>query len=331
MRIKVIVINLITLIFAAGSMFFISANHVFDHKPDIAITKNNDVISISKTIPVTQKIMQTIQHTALISTSTLTKILNSVELPVVVKEDDRKVITPGPLEIKNLQNIGNANSGSITLSGVIDRTNYEREQNSLAGLVESTQLDVSAQTKANDILARQYFEHISPDGKNVSDLVTVAGYSYVRVGENLALGNFKDNVDVLTAWMNSPGHRANILDKSYQDIGVGVAYGTYQGEQVVVVVQHFGRPRSSCPDVNDQIKNSVQDLQIQIKSLAASLEVLKNNIDTARSNGEYVDNTIIDAYNGAVVRYEAMVANSNNLRDTYNSQVKAFNSCLAQL
>ena len=331
MRIKIIVINLVTLAFAAWSMFFISVNHVFDHTPELAVSQKNDIVSISQTVPVSSKNNLISGRNATISTSTLEKIMKITQVPFVATENIRKVITPGPLKINNVQNTNSADIGSITIPGVIERTNYERLQNSLSGLIESPQLDISAQQKAKDILIRQYFEHTAPDGRNVADLVVDAGYSYVRVGENLALGNFKDNEDVLTAWMNSPGHRANILEKRYQDIGVGVAYGTYKGQNVAVIVQHFGRPRSSCPTVDDQIKISVQGLQVQMNSLSDSLQILKDNIDTARKNGEYVDNTIIDAYNSAVNRYESMVSNSNNLRDTYNAQVKAFNTCLAEL
>lgn len=310
MRIKIIIINLVTLIFVSWSVYFIDTTHALD-----SLLNKKQEAFISQNI----------------ATSTIQKVLQKVTLRPVATENQGQVLNPGPLEIKDLQDIGNANAGAVTVEGIIERTNYERSQNSLAGLSESAELDVSAQTKANDILARQYFEHTSPDGKNVSDLVTATGYSYVRVGENLALGNFSDSLDVVTAWMNSPGHRANILDKSYEDIGIGVAYGNYQGHQVVVAVQHFGRPRSSCPDVDEQIKDNAQDLQGQINDLSSSLDILKNNIDTMRKNGQYVDNTIIDAYNNAVSQYETMVAKSNDLRDTYNQQVKEFNDCLAAL
>ena len=262
------------------------------------------------------------------STAVVQKTLVKTKLTPVATQNAGQVVTPTPLQIQTLDSIGHSDAGNVTVSGVIERTNYERAQNSLPGLTESPELDVSAQIKANDILQRQYFEHTAPDGKTVSDLVTLAGYDYVRVGENLALGDFSDNVDLLNAWMNSPGHRANILDPKYEDIGVGVAYGMYQGHYSVVAVQHFGRPRSSCPDVDQDLKTKVQNLDDQITQFSKALDTLKAHIDTMRANGEYVDNTIIDAYNNSVTQYESMVSDSEASRNTYNAEVKAFNDCL---
>ncbi len=249
----------------------------------------------------------------------------------IIKKAVAPVVTPEPLQIKKLLGLSSDSSKAVTVSGAIERTNYERAQNSLGGLTESLQLDASAQVKAEDILKRQYFEHTAPDGKTVSDLVEAQGYEYVRVGENLALGDFTDNADLLTAWMNSPGHRANILDKRYQEIGIGVAYGNYQGRYVAVAVQHFGRPRSACPDVDENLKNQVQNMQSQITKLSSALTILKTEIDTKRASGAYVDNTVIDAYNNTVAQYENLIKQSNNIRDMYNKEINAFNECLSAL
>ena len=68
-----------------------------------------------------------------------------------------------------------------------------------------------------------------------------AGYDFSSAGENLAV-NFSDSKDVIDAWMNSPEHRANILSNKFTEIGVATAMGTYEGSQVVFVVQEFGTP-----------------------------------------------------------------------------------------
>jgi uncharacterized protein YkwD len=70
---------------------------------------------------------------------------------------------------------------------------------------------------------RNYFSHDSPEGLASWDRAAAAGYGRY-VGENIALG-YKDVPDIMSGWMSSPGHRANILGTQYTDIGVGFAYG----------------------------------------------------------------------------------------------------------
>ena len=71
---------------------------------------------------------------------------------------------------------------------------------------------------------------------------TAAGYDYQAAAENLAVGLAADDV-LIGAWMASPGHRHNILNKRYTDIGIGIARGLYRGQETVYVVQLFGTPR----------------------------------------------------------------------------------------
>ncbi|MDE2213473.1 MAG: hypothetical protein KGJ34_03045, partial [Patescibacteria group bacterium] len=122
---------------------------------------------------------------------------------------------------------------------VIALTNVQRQDNNLADLADNTKLDEAAQAKAEDMAAKGYFSHVSPDGKEPWSWILQYGYNYQYAGENLAV-RFTDSADVVNAWMASPDHRANILKPVYQDIGVGVATGTYQGESAIYVVQFFG-------------------------------------------------------------------------------------------
>ena len=328
---RVFIINFLTLMLVCFSLYYLKTTNTLDYlasKKDVIVSS---VISAggqagsSKTLQVA-----TSTQVGFSATTTLKNISIQNTTPSVKNKSDVEIVTPGPLVVNNGNTINNY-SAFVTVEGVIERTNYERQTNSIPGLVESSQLDSSAQMKANDILARQYFEHTSPDGKTVSDLVGEAGYSYVRVGENLALGDFGGEVDLLTAWMNSPGHRANILDSRFQDIGVGIAYGNYQGRYVLVAVQHFGRPRSTCPSVDDQLKSQVENLQSQIAILPTSLDTLKNTIDTMRANGEYVDNIVINAYNNSVTKYDSLISQADILRSKYNAEVTSFNACIAAL
>lgn len=132
-------------------------------------------------------------------------------------------------------------SSAINEANIISLTNQSRESFKMPDLVENQTLDLAAQTKANDMLAKGYFSHNSPDGRVPWDFITAAGYNYLMAGENLAV-NFIQAEDVETAWMNSPGHRANILNKNFEDIGVGISQGQFQGHEAIFVVQMFGTP-----------------------------------------------------------------------------------------
>ncbi len=253
------------------------------------------------------------------------------QLPATPKSPT--VVTPGALKKPESQNpVQSASSEpsdfALTRKGIILETNKARVEHSVAKLTESSALDRSAQAKADDILARQYFAHTSPDGKTVSDLVAKQGYAYLKIGENLALGNFTDDADVVTAWMNSPGHRANILDPQFSEIGVGVARGLYQGRTIYVAVQHFGRPRSDCPGIDSSLKSQIDSMQKYLSELWNSLSTQKATIDQGSGSTSDI-NTLINAYNSAVALYKKVSAEAEALRAQYNAEVESFNTCLA--
>jgi hypothetical protein len=95
--------------------------------------------------------------------------------------------------------------------------------------------------KANDMATKGYFAHTSPEGLSPWYWFKQAGYDFVYAGENLAV-NFSDSAEVDKAWMNSPGHRDNILNTKYTEVGIATANGMYQGRPTTFVVQEFGRP-----------------------------------------------------------------------------------------
>jgi len=237
-----------------------------------------------------------------------------------------KVNTPAPLAHTG----SNDSVGVLSINGIVAHTNAQRIQNARAPLYDSVKLDASAKIKADDILANQYFEHVSPDGKSVSDLVNAQGYAYVKVGENLALGGFTDDADVVTAWMNSPGHRANILDGTYTEIGIGVARGVYQGRTVYVAVQHFGRPRSTCPTVDDSLRLQVVNAQPELEQMVFDLNKMKAEIEQGKKEGKDMS-AQIKTYNTAIDAYEAKYNQIDTIRVQYNNQVSAYNKCVQAL
>ena len=131
----------------------------------------------------------------------------------------------------------------MSRSSLLSDTNAQRTHNSEAPLALNAQLDQAAQAKANDMAHRNYWSHNTPDGKTPWTFITAAGYDYQAAGENLAYG-FDTAADTLTGWMNSPEHRANILNKTYKDVGFGIAniadYQGYGAETLVVAM--YGSP-----------------------------------------------------------------------------------------
>jgi uncharacterized protein YkwD len=130
-------------------------------------------------------------------------------------------------------------SANISTQQLLILTNQQRQDNSLGALSDNPQLDQAAANKAADMLNKDYWAHNAPDGTTPWVFIKGAGYNYVYAGENLARG-FNSASDVVTAWMNSPEHRQNVLSPNYQNVGFAVATGKLSGEDTVLVVEMLG-------------------------------------------------------------------------------------------
>ena len=117
---------------------------------------------------------------------------------------------------------GSGGSGGGTLAQqVVSLTNAERAKNGCGALTVDSRLQAAAQGHSDDMVARDFFDHTDPSGKNPGDRITAAGYRWSTYGENIAYGQ-RTPAAVMSAWMNSSGHRANILNCRFKNIGVGV-------------------------------------------------------------------------------------------------------------
>lgn len=134
--------------------------------------------------------------------------------------------------------------GTIVVNALIDGTNAARTLNGVAPLHENALLDAAALAKANDMVKNDYFAHTSPSGITPWYWFVGAGYDFTAAGENLAV-DFTDSSDVTNAWMNSPDHRANILNAGFKDIGMAAAQGEFQGHSAIYVVELFGTPAAA--------------------------------------------------------------------------------------
>ncbi len=143
---------------------------------------------------------------------------------------------------------------SQTLSAqiLIDYSNAERVSRSVPHLSTNEDLAAAASAKAHDMAERGYFSHNTPEGESPWKWVREEGYSFTRVGENIAVG-YANEYKVIEGWLNSPGHRENLLNEKFTDIGIGIALGTYKGREATYVVQFFG----SSTRVPEEIRTSL--------------------------------------------------------------------------
>lgn len=122
---------------------------------------------------------------------------------------------------------GTGSSVSATEREVVRLVNEIRRANGLMEFKLNEELSKVARVKAEDMAANKYFSHTSPTYGSPFDMMKKFGISYRTAGENIAMGQTSAQA-VVDAWMNSPGHRANILNASFTQIGVGhVANGNY--------------------------------------------------------------------------------------------------------
>jgi hypothetical protein len=128
--------------------------------------------------------------------------------------------------------------------GVLENlVNDERSNMGVQPLKENEKLDLAAQMKAQDMVQKGYFDHISPEGKTPWQWIKDAGYSYQYAGENLAVG-FYDSSDVFQAWLNSPSHKENLLNAHYTEFGTAVV-GGFGDSKANIIVQLFATPAES--------------------------------------------------------------------------------------
>lgn len=130
-------------------------------------------------------------------------------------------------------------------AAMLARVNAERKRAGVRPLAANSRLDQAAQRHAADMLARRYFAHQSPEGSTVRERSRSAGYDWREIGENIAEGQLTV-AEVMDSWMHSPGHRRNLLDPGFRELGVGVALGrggTGESGFQVEWVQAFGTRR----------------------------------------------------------------------------------------
>jgi hypothetical protein len=160
---------------------------------------------------------------------------------------------------------------SILPGVIVDLTNKERDSEALGTLRRNDLLDQAATLKAEDMATNEYFAHYSPAGVSPWFWFDKVSYGFVHAGENLAV-HFTDSSDVIDAWMESPLHRANIMNNTFTEIGVGTARGEYKGQSTIYVVQLFGTPSARVDSVQPVVAGTQNTSPITLETQVFSEE-----------------------------------------------------------
>jgi hypothetical protein len=165
-------------------------------------------------------------------------------------------------------------AADISVNEVVNLTNQKRTESDLEPLEYNDVLASAAYAKGNDMLEKDYWAHIAPDGTEPWKFFIDAGYSYRFAGENLAR-DFSNAPSAVDAWMASPSHRDNMLSSKYQEVGIAVVEGDMEGVDTTIIVQLFGTsysevlpsvPVASAETVNTENTNQVVQVPTSMPS-----------------------------------------------------------------
>lgn len=184
------------------------------------------------------------------------------------------------VNVKDLNILGFATD--IRISELLDDTNNERQKLGLPALKYNDALSKAAYKKANNMFSEDYWAHISPSGKTPWDFILGENYRYTYAGENLAK-DFQKSKSVVSAWMNSPTHKENIVNANYKEVGFAVVNGKLQGKETTLVVQMFGTPYIPAADASQNNVSEPEEPIVDVKG--EKTEVVKdiNPVETLKN------------------------------------------------
>lgn len=265
-------------------------------------------------------------------------VQNKVAKPTAKKVKVKKAITKtkkaAPTKtIKRVPATARPAPQQLSITGVITHTNRQREINGVPRMLrENSNLNAAAQARLGDMFQQQYFEHDSPQGVKPADVAGKFGYDYLQFAENIAYGPFRTDAELVQAWMDSPGHRANIVNPVFSEIGVAVGRGKLLGSDVWLGVQLFGKPAAACPAPSAELKQQIDQNNAQLaaqdadaKKLSAQIEAL--NPKTNAEIDEY--NKQVKQYNNLLDAIQALYNAALEKHTQYNAQIDAYNVCIA--
>jgi uncharacterized protein YkwD len=241
---------------------------------------------------------------------------------------------------------------ALSGNSIVNLTNKARAANGLPPLTENNLLNSIAESRARDMLENQYFDHVSPTGQQASDLAENIGYHYKIIAENIGTGDFLNDQKIVDGWMQSPGHRENILSTEVQEIGAAVLKGKMKRYVTYVAVQIFGLQslpvsKNICVSPSDNLLHDIEVKKAEIESLQDLLGRLKNELETEKGSIETDEKyTYDDAqkiqkmnvrinvyneksrwYNKVVEEAKAKSAVTESMINEYNRLIQIYDEC----
>lgn len=204
----------------------------------------------------------------------MTEIDHDLELIVIEPEDF--VILDKP-EVLDLTYLGCQDYQAFEAE-VIRLTNKERISRSLPHLTRNKFLTQSALIHTVDMVEHRFISHSGSDGSNVAERVTKTGYKWLVVGENLAMGQ-RTPEEVIEGWLDSPGHRQNLLHDRFREIGVAYIEGEIVASNGTIWrggywTQNFGTPWTIAQRVPWTIRRIRHTLASLLKPREAELDIV---------------------------------------------------------
>jgi uncharacterized protein YkwD len=217
----------------------------------------------------------------------------------------------------------------LTKDAIIKVGNDVRASHGLAPLAEHHLLNKVAEERLHDMFQKQYIGHVSPSGEQASDHAQRLGYHYKIIAENIASGYFLNNQKVIDGWMQSPGHRQNMLSPDIREIGAAIDKGQYQGANTWIAVQIFGLQslpvsmKKRCIPPPQDLYAELESRNTEVSNLEGRLSRFKQELDQEISS--------IEADRRYVGNYSQAVNNLNIRISSYNEKSAWYNNSLADL
>ncbi|MDR3149607.1 MAG: CAP domain-containing protein [Oscillospiraceae bacterium] len=169
------------------------------------------------------------------------KVVFVYSLGSTTGSSDRKIYKDNIGGSNYAASVGNMSSVSVSTTEqmIFEITNAFREENGLDALDWNNKLGAAARAHSEDMADRKFFDHTNPDGDDPFDRMDNEGYSYWTAGENICAGS-ANAVEAMEGWINSSGHRSNILAEDFEEFGAGWAVG---GSMKTYGTQCFGAPQ----------------------------------------------------------------------------------------
>ena len=225
----------------------------------------------------------------------------------------------------------------LTPEEVVRYTNEFRNAHGLPPLTVNPALNAAAQARALDMKTHRYFAHQNPEtGEGPGEAIEAVGYVARVSAENIAKGSWRSDRALVQGWIDSPGHRSNILNPDIREIGVALVRdgGIIAGRPVagVYAVQLFGRPLSDCGELpSERDRAAIEEvdgrlglLNARLRDRRRELDDLQARVDRAGSQTER--NRWIQERNQRVVEFNQLVAEAKGIQDTLSVMIETFNA-----